>query len=86
MSDRRSSKIPILARVECRSETAGEDTPLALWICGERLEITDVIDRAVLGGTDAGAPHRHRLWVEVTNGRRFELVRTLPAGRWLVFR
>ena len=86
MNDSHMCKVPIVARVECRSDTGGEDTPLALWMGGERLEITDVLDRAVLGGTEAGAPHRHRLWVEVANGGRFELVRTLPAGRWLVFR
>lgn len=82
----RSPRVPVLARVECRSERAGEDTPLAIWVGGERFEIIDVIDRAVLGGIEAGRPHRHRMWVEVTNGGLFELVRTLPSGRWLVFR
>jgi len=86
MNDRHMCKVPIVARVECRSDRAGEDTPLAVWVGGDRFEIVDVIDRAVLGGIEAGAPHRHRMWVEVTSGGRFELVRTLPGGRWLVYR
>lgn len=86
VKDKRSPKVPVVARVECRSETRGEDTPLALWVGGVRLEITDVVDRAILGGAEAGEPLRQRLWVEVATGERFELMRTLPEGRWLVFR
>ena len=76
--------VPAIARVECRSEGRGEETPVAVWIGGERLEIADVIDRAMVTSVDAGEAVRHRLWVELDDGTRCELTRVLPDGEWRV--
>jgi len=76
--------IPIIATVECRSQSRGDDVPIAIMIGGRRFEIVDTLDRAMVTSVDAGAPVTHRLWVEVDDGRRFELTRTLPDGTWRV--
>jgi len=81
MNDRSVSAI---ARVECRSEGRGEDTPIAVWIGGERLEIADVIDRAMVTSVEAGEPVRHRLWVELDDGTTCEITRVVPDGEWRV--
>ncbi len=77
-------KIPLIATVECRSQSRGDDVPVAIVIGGERFEIVDTIDRAMVTSVDAGAPVTHRLWIEVDDGRRFELTRILPDGSWRV--
>jgi len=76
--------IPIVARVECRSEGRGDEQPIAVVIGGERLEITDVLDRAMITSIDAGEPVRHRIWVELEDGQRCELTRVMPDGAWMV--
>ena len=76
--------IPTIARVECRSEGRGEEYPIAVILGGQRFEIVDVIDRAMITSVEAGAPIRHRLWVEIEDERRCELVRVLPDGEWRV--
>jgi hypothetical protein len=76
--------IPVIATVECQSQARGEDRPVAVVIAGERFEIVDTHDRAMVTGADAGGPITHRLWVEVSDGRRFELHRVLPDGPWRV--
>ncbi|MCG6950459.1 MAG: hypothetical protein LJE93_16225 [Acidobacteria bacterium] len=76
--------IPAVARVECRSEGRGEESPVAVVWGGQRLDIVDVIDRAVVTGVEAGEPVRHRFWVELEDGRRCELTRVDPGGEWRV--
>jgi hypothetical protein len=78
------SAIPTIARVECRSEGRGEETPVAVILGNERLEIVDVIDRAMVTSVEAGQPVRHRMWVELEHGRRCELTRIEPDGTWRV--
>jgi hypothetical protein len=76
--------ISVVARVECRSEGRGEERPIAVWIGDQRLEIVNVVDRAVVTSVAAGEPVRHRLWVELDDGRRCELTRIEPDGEWRV--
>jgi hypothetical protein len=76
--------IPVIARVECRSESRGEETPVAVIIGGEPLEIVDVLDRAMITSVEAGDPVRHRLWVKLADGQRCELTRVTPDGTWRV--
>ena len=76
--------IDIVANVECRSEGRGEEKPVAVVISGDRIEIVDVVDRAIVTSIEAGEPIRHRLWVELEDGRRCELTRTEPDGAWRV--
>ena len=77
-------RISIVARVECRSESRGEEHPIAVWFANQRLEIVDVIDRAMVTSVEAGGPVRHRLWVELEDGKKCELTRTEPDGTWRV--
>ena len=76
--------ISVIATVECRSQTRGEDVPVAIVIGGERFAIVDTLDRAMVTGADAGQPVTHRLWVETEDRRRFRLTRVLPDGAWRV--
>ena len=76
--------VSVIAKVVCRSEGRGEELPVAVVIAGDRFEITAVTDRAMVTTVSAGDPVRHRLWVEVEGGRRFELTRVLPDGSWRV--
>jgi hypothetical protein len=76
--------IPVIAHVECRSEGRGEEKPVAVVFAGKRLEIVDVLDRANITSVGAGNPIRHRLWVELEDGRRCELTRIAPDGAWRV--
>ncbi|MFV2072884.1 MAG: hypothetical protein ACC742_09575 [Thermoanaerobaculales bacterium] len=78
-------RIPVIARVECRSESTAEEYPVAVWIGGKRLEIVEVIDRAVISSVEAGHPVRQRLRVEVADGTRCELDRILPEGSWKTY-
>ncbi len=81
MADRFVSAV---ARVECRSEGRGEESPIAVWVGGRRFEIAVVNDRAMVTGAEAGEAVRHRLWVDLEDGTRCQLVRTLPDGQWRV--
>jgi len=76
--------VPAVAQVECRSEAQGEEYPVAVVFGGQRNEIIDVLDRAVLTSVRAGEPSRHRFWVELEDGTRCELTRVLPDGDWRV--
>ena len=80
------SKKPVSAnaQVECRSEGRGEERPVAVIFAGQRIEIVDVLDRAVITSVEAGDAIRHRLWVELEDGRRCELIRNAPDGAWRV--
>ena len=76
--------ISVIATVECQSQTRGEDVPVAIVIAEKRFEIVETHDRAMVTGVDAGGPITHRLWVEISDGRRFEIHRVLPDGPWRV--
>ena len=76
--------VSTIARAECRSEGREEEYPIAVWIGDQRLEIIHVIDRAMVTSVEAGEPVRHRLWVELEDGRRCELTRIEPEGEWRV--
>jgi len=76
--------IPLIAAVECRSQSRGDDVPVAIVIGDERFEIVNTLDRAMITSAEAGNRVRHRLWVEVDDGRRFQLTRVLPNGPWRV--
>lgn len=76
--------ISVIAKVECRSESRGEEKPVAVIIGDNRFEIVDVIDRAMVTSADSGHAVRHRLWVELEDGRRCELIRVEPGGDWRV--
>ena len=78
------SGISLIAKVVCREESRGEEKPIAVIIGGERLEIINVIDRAMVTNIEAGQPIMNRLWVETEDGRKLELSRTLPDGTWRV--
>lgn len=77
--------VPAIAHVECRSESQGDDVPIAIVFGDERLEITAVIDRAMITGAEAGEPVRHRMWVELEDGAKYRLMRVLPDGEWRVW-
>jgi hypothetical protein len=77
---------PLLARVECRSEAAAEERPVAVWLGGERRRVEAVLEDAVVGAVRAGEPSERRLRVELDDGTRLELRRRLPEGSWRVRR
>jgi hypothetical protein len=77
--------VPTVARIECRSEGRGDEQPIAIVVGNRRFEIVDTLDRAMVTSVEAGNPIRHRLWVELDDGRRCELRRNLPDGAWQVF-
>lgn len=79
MSDRDP---PPEIRVESRSETRGDERPIAVWIGRDRFDIVETLDRAMISGVEGGAPTRHRLWVKLHDGSCWELVRVLPDGTW----
>ena len=79
-----SDPVSVIAHVECRSEGRGEETPVAVIIGAKRLEIVDVVDRAMIASFEAGKPVRHRIWVELEDGQRCELTRVTPDGTWRV--
>jgi hypothetical protein len=78
--------VELIAYVECRSETTGEEKPVAIRIGGRPVPINEVIDDAVVGSTEAGGPCYRRQIVELNDGTVLRLQRRLPAGRWRVFR
>jgi hypothetical protein len=76
--------LSLIAKVECREESHAQEQPVAVVIGGERFEITNIVERAMVTGIEAGQPIRNRMWVEIEDGRNLELSRTLPDGRWMV--
>jgi len=75
-----------VARVECRSEGAAEERPVAVWLGGERRPLAAVLEDVVEGSRRAGEPSERRLSVELEDGTRLELRRRLPEGSWRVRR
>ena len=76
--------ISTIAQVECRSESRGEEIPVAVVFGGDRVEITEIVDRAMVTSIEAGEPVRRRLLVELKDGRRCQLTRVEPGGEWRV--
>jgi hypothetical protein len=76
--------ISTIAKVECRSESRGDEIPVAVVFGSDRIEIIEIVDRAMVTSIEAGEPVRHRLWVELEDGRRCELTRLEPDGEWRV--
>lgn len=79
-------ELPLIARVECRSEGGPEERPVAVWIGGRRIAVRDLVDDAVLGGRTAGLPLTRCVRVELEDGERLRLLRVLPEGEWRVLR
>lgn len=87
MSGRGPSAEPeLLARVECRSEESAEQRPVAVWISGRRLAVDEIVDERVLGPLEAGSPLVRVVRLSLENGDRLRAERTLPDGRWRVYR
>jgi hypothetical protein len=78
--------VDLIARVECRSGSTGEERPVAVDIGGRRLAITKLLDDAVVGSSKAGAPCYRRLLVQLADGTVLRLQRRLPDGSWRVYR
>jgi hypothetical protein len=76
----------VIARVECRSEGAAEQLPVAVWLAGERITVAEILGDAVEGPFEAGRSSHRRVRVRLDDGQVLELVRELPRGDWAVFR
>ncbi|PWB77713.1 MAG: hypothetical protein C3F15_02790 [Holophagae bacterium] len=79
-------RVSLVAKVECRSESRGEERPIALTVGGRRIGIVDTLERALVSAADAGGPVRARFTVELEDGSLVLLERSLPAGDWRVWR
>jgi len=79
-------RVALVAKVECRSESRGEERPIALTVGGRRISVVDILERALFSEADAGAPVRARFTVELEDGSLVLLERSLPAGDWRVWR
>jgi hypothetical protein len=78
------TEIPLIARVECRSEARGEDRPVAVWIGGVRWPIERLSHEHLEGPRHAGGTVRHVAVASLADGRRLRLERQLPEGLWRV--
>jgi hypothetical protein len=78
--------VPVIARVECRSEGTGEQRPVAVWLGGTRIAVAEVLDDAIHGSAVAGGVHRRHLVVRLVDGRSLTLEREAPQGEWRVYR
>ncbi|NOZ95027.1 MAG: hypothetical protein GXP47_09870 [Acidobacteria bacterium] len=76
--------VPLIARVECRSEARGEDRPVAVWIGGRRFVVEHLDQERLEGPPEAGGTVRHVVSVALEDGRRLRLERRLPEGPWRV--
>ena len=81
-----NGRVAVLARVECRSEGAGEQIPAAVWIASSRIGVGEILDDAVIGSTEAGGGNLRRVTVRLTDGQVLVLERDLPNGDWRVYR
>ena len=78
--------VPVIAGVECRSEGAAEQLPVAVWLAGERVAVAEILADSVCGRVEAGEPAVRRVRVRLADGQALTLVRELPRGDWRVFR
>ncbi len=76
----------VIARVECRSESAAEQCPIAVWLGRDRIEVGEMIADVVEGPFEAGHPAVRRVRVRLVDDQMLELVRELPLGEWRVYR
>ena len=65
------------ALVECRSESAYAEKPVALIWTGERLEVTEILSRW-------RSPDEIHFRVRVSDGRIFELIYDEAADGWRI--
>jgi len=79
-------RVPLIARVECRSDSRGEERPVAVWIGGERLRVVKLKNQRIQGPAEAGRPSFYVAEATLRDGREVELERRLPDGEWRVFR
>ena len=79
-------RVALVAKVECRSESRGDERPIALTVGGRRIGIVDILERSFVAAAVAGEPVRARFAVELEDGSRVLLERSLPAGDWRVWR
>ena len=79
-------RIPLVATVECRTESRAEERPIALTVGGRRITVVDIVERSLVSEADAGAPVRARFTVELEDGSLVRLERALPGGDWRVWR
>ncbi len=77
--------VPLIAKVECRSDTKGEERPVAVWIAGERFRVTRLRRQHLRGAAEAGAPAFYVADATLRDGREVRLERKLPDGVWRVF-
>ncbi len=80
------ARVALIARIECRSDAAAEQRPVAVWLAGERIAVAEVLDDAVFGHLEAGRSHRRRVRVRLADGQELLLERDLPRGSWRVYR
>ena len=78
--------VDLIARVVFRSGSTGEERPVAVDIGGRRLAVLELLDDAVVGGTEAGTPCYRRLLVQLADDTVLRLQRRLPDGSWRVYR
>jgi hypothetical protein len=78
--------VALVAKVECRSESRGEEWPIALIVGGRRIGVAETLERALVATADAGEPVRARFTVELEDGSLVLLERSLPAGAWRAWR
>lgn len=80
-----SRPVRLLATVDCRSEHAGEERPVAVRLGGQPTPIVEVLEDAVAGPGTAGGEICRRLLVRLADGRALRLERPLPDGDWRVW-
>ena len=78
--------IPLVAHVECRSESRGKEQPIALTLGGQRITVATILERLFVAAAVAGEPVRARFTVELKDGSLVALERALPTGDWRVWR
>jgi len=72
--------------VECRSEGAAEQVPVAVWLGGISYPVDQVVADATHGPARAGGAVVRRLQVVVEGLGLLALARELPDGEWGVSR
>ncbi len=77
--------VPLIARVECRSDTKGEERPVAVWVAGERFRVVRLSRQHLRGPAKAGEPAFYVAYASLRDGREVRLERKLPNGSWRVF-
>jgi len=78
--------IPLVAHVECRSESRGEEQPIALTLGGQRITVAAILERSFVAAAVAGVPVRARFTIGLEDGSLALLERVLPAGAWKAWR